>query len=307
MPMSLSPEIKKQARQALVIKNSQVPAHRALDVLATDNGDVRAVLARYRDISEPDLRRALHHCAELLRTIEREAGLAPAWEAALQENSASPSASAPAQPAAKAGSTTPSGTATATSDATAPAAKSSSDDDLTPFVDESARGNVRVAKAYTDGASKGNPGQAGIGVVIFTMDGRKIAQQAKAIGIATNNIAEYSALIEAMTMARDLGIQVLNVISDSELMVRQVSGIYKIKNAEILKKAKEVMELKRGFEKFTISYVGREHNTIADALSTSLLKKKKPSGKKATQQADSGEYRDMLGPVDPDADEGVTE
>src|SRR5690606_36299902 len=157
-----------------------------------------------------------------------------------------------------------------------------------------------------DGASKGNPGQYGIGVVIFTMEGRKIAQQAKAIGIATNNIAEYSALIEAMTMARDLGIQVLNVISDSELMVSQVSGVYKIKNAEILKKAKEVMELKRGFEKFSINYVGREHNTIADALSTSLLNKKKPFGKKATQQSGPEEYRDMLGPVDPNADEGFT-
>lgn len=294
--MSLSPEIKKQARQALAIKNSQVSLHRALDVLATENGDIRAVTARYRDISESDLRRALHYCAELLRTIEREAGLAPAWEAALQNGTTSQAApaSSTVSPAA-AGPTQP------------VPSSSKSDGDLTPFVDESARGRVRVAKAYTDGASKGNPGQAGIGVAIFTMEGRKIAQQAKSIGVATNNIAEYSALIEAMTMARDLGIKVLNVISDSELMVRQVSGVYKIKNAEILKKAKEVMELKRGFEKFSINYVGREHNKLADALSTSLLKKKKSGPRNAAGREAPGEYRDMLGPVNPNADEGATE
>lgn len=170
-------------------------------------------------------------------------------------------------------------------------------------MDETARGQVRVAKAYVDGASKGNPGESGIGVALFSMDGEKIAQQAKAIGLATNNIAEYSALIEAMKMATEMGIKILNVIGDSELMVRQVSGVYKIKNVEILKKAKEVMALKRGFEKFTISYVGREHNTLADALSTSLLKKKSSAGGAPANE----QYKDILGEIDPDADEGATE
>src|SRR5690606_11964430 len=82
--MALTPEIKKLAQQALAIRNSEVPLHRAIDILATDNGDIPAVMRRYRDISEPDLRRALHYCAELLRAVEREAGLTPAWEAALQ-------------------------------------------------------------------------------------------------------------------------------------------------------------------------------------------------------------------------------
>jgi ribonuclease HI len=290
--MSLPPEIKKLAQQALKIQGSQVPVYRALDILASTGGDISSVLGSYNDIEQAALRRALHNCADLLRAIEREAGTAPQWEQALQPVRASAAPAAPAAPAA-----TP---------VKQPA------DDLRPFVDESARGQVRVAKAYTDGASKGNPGQAGIGVVIFTMDGRKIAQQAKAIGIATNNIAEYSALIEAMTMAHDLGIRILNVISDSELMVRQVSGVYKIKNVDILKKAQEVMELRRGFEKFSISYVGREHNKIADALSTSLLKKPSSRGsfKSATATANvdaADEYRDMLGPVDPHADEGATE
>jgi ribonuclease HI len=293
--MPLSPELKKLAQQAIKIQGSKVPVYRALDILASTGGDVTSVLGSYSDIDAAALRRAFHGCAELLRAIEREAGATPQWEQALQPRPAASGPSASPVPA------------------SAPSAAAKTPDDLRPFVDESARGQVRVAKAYTDGASKGNPGQAGIGVVIFTMDGRKIAQQAKAIGIATNNIAEYSALIEAMTMAQDLGIRVLNVISDSELMVRQVSGVYKIKNVDILKKAQEVMELRRGFEKFSISYVGREHNKIADALSTSLLKKPssrgsaRPSSAKAAPGAPDDEYRDMLGPVDPNADEGATE
>ena len=82
--MSLSAEVKKQAQKALTIKNSQVPLHRAIDILATESGDIPTILNRFRDIKEPDLRRALHQCADLLRLIEREAGLTPAWEAAMQ-------------------------------------------------------------------------------------------------------------------------------------------------------------------------------------------------------------------------------
>lgn len=294
--MPLSPEIKKLAQQALVIRNSQVPVHRVIDVLATADGDISKAVSRYRDINDADLRRTLHYCAELLRAVEREAGLTPAWEAGLR-GEASPQKSS-ASPA-------PSSQASSNSSSTK---QKYSPGDLQPFMDEAARGNVRVAKAYVDGASKGNPGESGIGVALFSMDGKKIAQQAKAIGLATNNIAEYTALIEAMKMATEMGIKVLNVIGDSELMVRQVSGVYKIKNVEILKKAKEVMALKRGFEKFTISYVGREHNTLADALSTSLLKKKTGTGKNVSgDSSDNEEYKDILGAIDPEADEGATE
>ncbi len=288
--MPLSPEIKKLAHQALVIKNSQVPVHRVIDVLATADGDISKAVSRYRDINDSDLRRALHYCAELLRAIEHEAGLTPVWEAGLRGSELPNSRVQPAS-------------SSSSSSKSKPAKTKFSADDLMPFMDENARGQVRVAKAYVDGASKGNPGESGIGVALFSMDGKKIAQQAKAIGIATNNIAEYTALIEAMKMATEMGIKILNVIGDSELMVRQVSGVYKIKNVDILKKVKEVMELKRGFDKFTISYVGREHNTLADALSTSLLKKKGGSG----ETAGNGEYKDFLGAIDPDADEGATE
>jgi ribonuclease HI len=297
--MALSPEIKKLAQQALKIRNSEVPLHRVIDVLASSDGDVSKAINRYRDIKDAELRRALHFCAELLRAVEQEAGLTAAWEAGLRGETSTPAAS----PA------TPSATASANAEAASTSSKKVkfAPSELTPFIDESARGKVRVAKAYVDGASKGNPGDAGIGVAIFSMDGTKIAQESRAIGLATNNIAEYSALIEAMKMAQSLEVKVLNVIGDSELVVKQVSGQYKIKNPEILKKVQEVMALKKGFEKFTISHVAREHNTLADALSTAQLKKKTKSGKAAGSGAAGDEYVDVLGPVDNDADEGATE
>ena len=302
--MTLSPSVKKLAQQALIIKDSQVPVHRVLDILATSEGDIRTVLSRYRDIKDASLRRALHHCAELLRVIEQEAGLTPAWEKALQGQAAA----------------TPAPTSSTAATSPAPAEKTEksksrfSPEELRPFVDDAARGQVRVAKAYTDGASKGNPGESGIGFAIFTMDGRKIAQDSRAIGLATNNIAEYTALTECLKTATDMGISTLNVISDSELMVKQVNGLYKIKNPDILKKVQEVMALKKNLERFTISYVGREHNKLADALSTAQLKKKK-SGKPTSPvaefsgdaQPDSEPYRDFLGALDPNADEGTTE
>ena len=292
--MALSPEIKKLARQALKITDSEVPLHRALDILATSEGNIFTVINQYRDIKDAHLRKALHYCAELLRAVEAEAGLTPAWEAALRDEPAR-SSGAPARESAA---------------EPAPAAAPSrvkkkngfGPEDLKPFIDETMRGKVRVAKAYVDGASKGNPGESGIGVALFNMEGQKIAQESRAIGVATNNIAEYSALIEAMKIASRLDVKVLNVIGDSELMVKQVSGVYKIKNPEIFKKVQEVMALKRQFEKFSINYVPRENNTLADALSTQMIPTKKGGrgggGGRASQ--------DFLGAIDPNADDGAT-
>lgn len=328
--MALSPDLKKLARQALLIRKSETPLSRVMDLLATSGGDVASALAKFPDVADAELRRSLHFCAELLRALEAETGVttvataAPAPEAVPE--------AAPAPSSAPVAATHNAGSSSLPPDV-APAAVPQGPpghpprgtkflpSDLRPFMDASARGQVRVAKAYTDGASKGNPGASGIGVAIFGMDGRKIAQQARAIGVATNNIAEYTALTEAMAMAQNLQVKVLHVISDSELMVRQVSGVYKIKNPDILKKVQEVMALKRGFEKFSISYVGREHNTLADALSTSQIKKNPaaPKGpgagrpKAKTSAADeilatgeaSGEYEDVLPPVD-SGDEGAT-
>lgn len=298
--MTLSPELKKKAKLALEIRDSQVPLHRVIDILATDEGDISLAISRFRDIKNKELRRAFHYCAELLREIEKEAGLTPAWEAGLRD-----------QPAPK---------ETAKSDSasteTKPAAEKTkkgkfAPEDLQNFVDEKAVGNVRTAKMYTDGASKGNPGDSGIGVALMTMEGQKIGQISRYIGLATNNIAEYTALIEGLKLAVQMQIKVINCIADSELVVKQVNGLYKIKNPDILKKVQEVMALRKNFEKFSISYVGREHNTLADALSTASIPSKKkataPKSEKKTEEPQEEPYKDVMGKLDIVLDEGSTE
>lgn len=294
--MAISPDIRRLAQQALKIKNSQVPLHRVIDILATEDGDISTVLNRFRDIKDADMRRAFHQCALLLRQVEAEAGLTPAWEQSAKAG------------ASQQGQSSGAGKASPSASSSSPAKEKPTKvkfrpEELENFEDEGSRGQVRMAKAYVDGASKGNPGDAGIGVALFSMEGKKIAQLARAIGLATNNIAEYSALIEAMQMAQRMGVKVLHVISDSELMVKQMTGVYKIKNPEILKKTQEAQALKKQFERFNINYVGREYNTLADALSTRLLKKKAMPG----AGGDEPESFDVMGTVDDLADDGSTE
>lgn len=309
--MALTPEIRKLLQQTLKIRDSEVPFHRVLDILATEDGDVSKVINRFRDIREPALRRAFHQCAVLLRVMEREAGLTPTWE----QDSTAP---APRTGSAPAGSRTGEGggsgsgagaPAAASGGAAAPgkASKASGSkfrpEDLKSFENEDMRGKVRMAKAYVDGASKGNPGQAGIGAALFTMGGEKIAQLSRAIGLATNNQAEYTALREALEMAHRMGVRSLFVFSDSELMVKQINGVYKVKNPDIQERMDEVQDLIRRLEKFSITWVPREQNALADALSTSCLKK--PSKDAGAKKAGGSE--DLMGEIDETADEGSTD
>jgi ribonuclease HI len=283
--MALTPETRKLLQQALKIRNSAVPLHRILDILATPDGDVSEAINRFRDIKDQDLRRAFHQCALLLRALEAEAGLQPAWERN-QDTGQAPDSTPPAQPA------------------PSPATKKDKPtprfrpEDLKPFEDETVRGKVQVAKFYVDGASRGNPGEAGIGVAAMTLDGRKIAQISRGIGTATNNMAEYTALIEALRLAQRLEVRQVFVLSDSELMVRQMTGVYKIKNPDLFQKAKEAQALARTFDKFRIDYISREHNALADALSTAPLKKVKSVPAPAAPNAPA--------PLDDSPDEGMT-
>lgn len=294
--MTISPELRKLLQQALRIKNSQVPLHRVMDILATADGDISTVVHRFRDIRNDDLRRAFHFCADLLRHLESEAGMKPSWET--YGTGPAPMQSAPG------GGGGSSSTAPAAVPKSAPATPATPPKpkfkpaDLVSFEDQSMVGQVPIAKAFVDGASKGNPGDAGIGVALFGMDGKKIAQISRAIGTATNNIAEYTALIEALHLATRMQVKRLFVLSDSQLMVYQMTGRYKIKNPDILLKVKEAMSLTKKFEKFNIDYIGREHNTMADALSTAQLKKKSapPAG-----------LPDFMPAMEEDPDEGATE
>lgn len=124
-----------------------------------------------------------------------------------------------------------------------------------------------------DGASSGNPGPAGIGVVI-RQDGTIIHEISKAIGEATNNVAEYTALVYALQEALIRRADTVTVITDSELVHRQVTGEYKVKNANIKPLFEQVQHLLRGFKQVKMKHVLREENKDADRLATKSIKSK---------------------------------
>lgn len=130
---------------------------------------------------------------------------------------------------------------------------------------------------FTDGGCLGNPGPAAIGVVI--KDGAKTLKTlAKGIGQGTNNIAEYTALIYALQEALILKADEVSVKTDSELMCRQVSGVYAVKHENIKPLFEQVKHLTAGFKSFKIAHVPRAKNSEADALVRSVLKKASQDG-----------------------------
>lgn len=118
----------------------------------------------------------------------------------------------------------------------------------------------------TDGGARGNPGPAGIGVVIRDDNETVIYEYSGFIGHATNNVAEYQALIKALEEAHRLGADVVEIRMDSELIVKQMRGDYKIKEPTLQQLAQEVIRLLRNFTKHNFLHVRREFNKAADAL-----------------------------------------
>jgi ribonuclease HI len=118
---------------------------------------------------------------------------------------------------------------------------------------------------YTDGACLGNPGPAGIGIVICNESGKIIKEDKEFIGNATNNIAEYRALIKALEQANDFSVTRVECFSDSELMVRQLNGVYRVKNEKLHELFLLVKEKERGFKGVTYSLVPREKGLIKRA------------------------------------------
>ncbi len=121
------------------------------------------------------------------------------------------------------------------------------------------------AKLHCDGASRGNPGEAGIGCFIQLSDGRTI-KISEHIGITTNNVAEYKALIKGLEAAKEAGAEEIEIFSDSELLVRQICGIYKVKNKNLRELHERVRKLLSKFKLYTITHIKREDNAIADIL-----------------------------------------
>jgi ribonuclease HI len=120
---------------------------------------------------------------------------------------------------------------------------------------------------YVDGASLGNPGPAGAGFVILDENNRELEKIARPLGVTTNNVAEYSALIIGLKRARELGANRVTVRSDSELMVKQMTGAYRIKDEKLRVLAQEVTDIIDSFDLFDILHIDREKNRTADRLS----------------------------------------
>jgi ribonuclease HI len=144
--------------------------------------------------------------------------------------------------------------------------------------------------AYTDGGARGNPGPSGYGVVIKDDSGRKVAALSEYLGHQTNNFAEYQGLIAALEYALKHGPKALKVISDSELLVRQIKGIYKVKNPTLQDLHARAKEVIGQLEWFSIGHALREHNQEADYLANEAMdrgmgRSTRPSAMSSSPQA----------------------
>lgn len=124
---------------------------------------------------------------------------------------------------------------------------------------------------YIDGAARGNPGPAGVGIVVKDSAGRILKKAKKRIGSTTNNVAEYTALIEALKLARSMGKSSVEVFSDSELLVRQINGQYAVRAQALKPLYARAMDYISGFSSFSITHISREDNTLADSLANEAI------------------------------------
>ena len=128
-----------------------------------------------------------------------------------------------------------------------------------------------------DGGARGNPGPAGIGIVITAGDGSVLARANDYIGVATNNAAEYRALLLGLERARELGAREVEVVNDSQLVARQVTGEYRVKKADLRPLHAEALAALGGFEQWSIRSVPREQNVLADELVNDAIDARAPT------------------------------
>ena len=127
------------------------------------------------------------------------------------------------------------------------------------------------ARLSTDGGARGNPGPAAFGYVLETDDGTVLDARGEPIGVATNNVAEYRALVAGLEKAVELGVTELDVVSDSELLVKQMTGEYRVKNEALRDLSIQAARLARRLERVRYRAVRREHNDLADRLVNEAL------------------------------------
>ena len=124
---------------------------------------------------------------------------------------------------------------------------------------------------HCDGGSRGNPGPAGVGVVITDASGEVIGEVSQAIGVATNNVAEYEAVIRGLARAQELGATEVDLVGDSELVAKQITGQYKVKHPDMKPLHAQVKQALLQFSDWTIKTVPRAQNSDADALVNQAL------------------------------------
>ena len=130
---------------------------------------------------------------------------------------------------------------------------------------------VPQATLFADGGSRGNPGHAASGAVIIAADGNVLAEVGTYLGIATNNVAEWNALVEGLAEARKLGIDSIAVRLDSELVVKQLTGEYRVKHPDLQPFYQKAKKLLREFASVDLKHVRRKDNKLADALVNYVL------------------------------------
>ncbi len=237
------------AREALDLDVTDLPVTGPIEALSHPGTDLASLMKSDPRLTETKLRDVFARAAALLNILEDELATANKKTGAM-----------------KSAATAASDTATY---------KNFPVEELETFITPSLPDGMTDAIGYVDGCSKGNPGQAGIGVVLLQRDGKIIARISQAIGLQTNNFAEYSAFIKLLQTARDLGVRKLYINSDSELMVKQFNGEYKVKNPAIKQLMAQVSELTRGFDVVRMRHIPREENALADALSTWCIDREK--------------------------------
>jgi ribonuclease HI len=127
---------------------------------------------------------------------------------------------------------------------------------------------------YIDGASSGNPGESGAGIVVFDNNGNELFRDSIYLGQMTNNMAEYEALVFALQKAKKSLIEKVSVYTDSLLVTNQIHGKYKVKNTKLRKYVEETKNIIRNFNSFALKYIPREENKIADKLAKDAVNKK---------------------------------
>jgi ribonuclease HI len=124
---------------------------------------------------------------------------------------------------------------------------------------------------HVDGGARGNPGPAAVAAVASDLSGEPLAERNEYIGETTNNVAEYKAVLLALALARELGANEVEVVNDSELIARQIGGEYKVKQEHLKPLHRAVMDELRGFDRWAVRSVRREHNVRADELVNEAL------------------------------------